>query len=58
MQVQVQVRVQVYLGVLGDEGGVDAGLLQEVSHQLVQQPRRRPGRGALHLRAGEGQVAG
>jgi hypothetical protein len=33
---------------LGDEGGVDAGLLKEVAHQLVQQTGSSPRRGALH----------
>ena len=36
------------LRMLGDEGGVDAGLLQEVPHQLVQQSGGCAGRGALH----------
>ena len=38
------------LGVLRDEGWVDAGLLQVVSYQLVQQAGGGPGRGTVDLR--------
>ena len=45
------------LGVFHDEGGVNAGLLQEVAHQLVQQPRGGPGGGTLALGTGKSQEA-